>query len=33
MVGKYIEKFLGAKEEVISKKGIDLEFLKGNGFI
>lgn len=33
MVGKYIEKFLSVKEESPSKKGIDLDFLKGNGFI
>lgn len=33
MVGKYIEKFLNVKEEIPPKKGIDLDFLKGNGFI
>lgn len=33
MVGKYIEKFLSVKEDVPSKKGIDFDFLKGNGFI
>lgn len=33
MVGKYIEKFLNVKEEIVPKKSIDLDFLKGNGFI
>lgn len=33
MVGKYIEKFLNIKKEIYPKKGIDLDFLKGNGFI
>jgi riboflavin synthase len=32
MVGKYIEKFLGSKEQVPVKKGIDLNFLSENGF-
>lgn len=33
MIGKYIEKFLGAKEQVSVKKGIDFNFLSENGFV
>lgn len=33
VIGKYIEKFLIVKEEVPVKKGIDFDFLKGNGFV
>ena len=33
MVGKYIEKFLGVKEQVKIKKGIDINFLNENGFM
>lgn len=32
MIGKYIEKFLGAKEQAPVKKGIDYNFLSENGF-
>ncbi|MBK1810385.1 riboflavin synthase [Clostridium sp. YIM B02505] len=32
MIGKYIEKFLGAKEQVSVKKDIDFNFLSENGF-
>lgn len=32
MVGKYIEKFLGYKEQAPVKSGIDLNFLSKNGF-
>lgn len=32
MIGKYIEKFLGAKEQAPVKKGIDFNFLSENGF-
>ncbi|TJX13095.1 riboflavin synthase [Tissierella creatinini] len=32
MIGKYIEKFLGAKEQAPVKKGIDFNFLSDNGF-
>lgn len=33
MIGKYVEKFLGAKEQVPVKKGIDFNFLSENGFV
>lgn len=33
MIGKYIEKLLGAKEQAPIKKGIDLDFLNENGFL
>ena len=33
MIGKYVEKILGAKEVSPVKKGIDLNFLNDNGFI
>jgi riboflavin synthase len=33
MIGKYIEKFLSAKEQASVKKGIDLSFLSNNGFL
>jgi len=33
VIGKYIEKFLNFKEDKPVKKDIDLDFLKGNGFI
>ncbi|MDP4091636.1 MAG: riboflavin synthase, partial [Bacillota bacterium] len=32
MIGKYIEKFLGAKEQAPVKSGIDFNFLSENGF-
>ncbi len=32
VIGKYIEKFLGAKEQAPVKKGIDFNFLSENGF-
>ena len=32
MIGKYIEKFLSAKEQVPVKKSIDFDFLNDNGF-
>lgn len=32
-IGKYIEKFLNLKEDAPIKKGIDFDFLKGNGFM
>jgi riboflavin synthase len=32
MIGKYIEKLLGAKEQAPVKKGIDFDFLSQNGF-
>lgn len=32
MIGKYIEKFLGVKEQAPVKKGIDFNFLSENGF-
>lgn len=32
MIGKYIEKFLGVKEQAPVKKGIDYNFLSENGF-
>lgn len=32
MIGKYVEKLLGLKEETPLKKGIDLEYLIENGF-
>lgn len=32
MIGKYIEKFLSAKETAPVKKGIDFDFLNDNGF-
>jgi riboflavin synthase len=32
MIGKYVEKFLGAKEQAPVKKGIDFNFLSKNGF-
>ncbi|GFZ33615.1 riboflavin synthase subunit alpha [Clostridium zeae] len=32
MIGKYVEKFLGAKEQAPVKKGIDFNFLSENGF-
>jgi riboflavin synthase len=32
MIGKYIEKFLGAREQAPVKKGIDFNFLSENGF-
>jgi riboflavin synthase len=33
MIGKYIEKFLSAKEQTPAKKGIDFNFLSDNGFV
>lgn len=33
MIGKYIEKLLGAKEQAPVKKGIDFDFLSETGFI
>lgn len=33
MIGKYIEKLLGAKEQAPVKKGIDFDFLSANGFV
>ncbi|NLL71763.1 MAG: riboflavin synthase [Epulopiscium sp.] len=33
MIGKYIEKLLGAKEQAPIKKGIDLDFLNEKGFL
>lgn len=33
MIGKYIEKLISAKEQVVVKKGIDLDFLSQNGFV
>ncbi len=33
MIGKYIEKLLGAKEQAPIKKRIDLDFLNENGFL
>lgn len=33
MIGKYVEKLLGSKEEVPVKKGIDYNFLSDNGFV
>jgi riboflavin synthase len=33
MIGKYIEKLLGFKEQPPVKKGIDLNFLSENGFV
>ncbi|MFT8315230.1 MAG: riboflavin synthase [Clostridium sp.] len=33
IVGKYIEKFLGLKEDKSNSKGIDLDFLASNGFM
>lgn len=32
IIGKYVEKLLGAKDEIPVKKGIDLNFLSENGF-
>lgn len=32
MIGKYVEKFLGAKEQAPVNKGIDFDFLSENGF-
>ena len=32
VIGKYIEKFLGAREQIPTKKSIDLNFLSENGF-
>lgn len=33
ILGKYINKFLGAKEQAPAKKGIDFNFLSENGFM
>ncbi|HLR21191.1 MAG TPA: riboflavin synthase [Tissierellaceae bacterium] len=33
IIGKYIEKFLRAEEQVSVKEGIDLEFLNENGYL
>jgi riboflavin synthase len=33
MIGKYIEKLLGSKEQAPVKKGIDFDFLSANGFV
>ena len=33
VIGKYIEKFLGVREQTPAKKGIDLNFLSENGFV
>ena len=33
MIGKYVEKLLGSKEQAPVNKGIDFDFLSSNGFI